>query len=161
MWDIELGLGISAIPTRSSLALFRAVGFTELVNVCGSKSGNVYTGLEMSGLVCTDFSFPDHFSTATEAASISSNFSLAQMSHLCGAVLKTAEFLKLQRKVIVFCHLGIGRSPAVALMALMLAHRCPAEVAARIIYRLRPTAVLNDTVLAFANELTRKLVPET
>ena len=160
MWDIELGLGISPIPTRSSLALFRTLGFTELVNVCGSNSGNVYTEAELSGLVCTDFPFPDRFSTATDAASIFSNLSIADMVHLRGAVSKTAEFLKLQRRVVVFCHLGIGRSPVVALMALMLARRCRAEAAARIIFRLRPMAVINDTIIQFANELNRDLVRE-
>ena len=160
MWDVELGLGISPIPTRSSLSLFRTLGFTELVNVCGTSSKNVYTELEMRGLVCADFPFPDRFTTATSPASIFMSLSAMEMAQLRGAVLKTAEFLRLRRQVMVFCHLGIGRSPAVALMALMLAHHQPVEVAARSILRLRPAAVINDTIMAFANELTHELAHE-
>lgn len=157
MWDTELGLGISPMPTRSSLTLFQTVGFTDLVNVCGTHSANVYSGMEMSGIAFADFLFPDRFSIATNVASISLSLSAAQMAELRGAVLKTAEFLKQQRRVIVFCHLGVGRSPAVALMALMLAHQFSVDDAARIILRLRPNAVMNATVKAFAKELTREL----
>lgn len=153
MWDISIGLGISALPTRSSLALFRTLGFTELVNVSGSETSCIYTASDLTDLAYADFHFADVLSTASEVAAIIEALGPRGMQGIKSAVAHTATCLREQRRVMVFCHLGVGRSPAIATMALMLARQCSAEEAVQVVLRLRPKAMINDTVLAFAKEL--------
>ena len=158
MWDISLGLGISALPTRSSLVLFRTLGFTELVNVSGSDTSSLYTVSDLAGLAYADFHFADVLSTAIEAAAIIEALSPRGMQAIKRAVLHTAACLREQRRVMVFCHLGVGRSPTVSIMALMLARQCSAEEAVQVVMRLRPKAMINDAVLAFAKGLCAEWV---
>ena len=152
MWDISLGLGISALPIRSSLVLFCTLGFTELVNVSGSDTSSIYTTSDLEGLAYADFHFADVLSTASEAAAIVEALGPVGMQGIKRAVLHTAACLRERRKVMVFCHLGVGRSPAVSTMALMLARQCSAEEAVQVVLRLRPKAIINDAVLAFAKK---------
>jgi predicted protein tyrosine phosphatase len=152
MWDISLGLGISALPTRSSLALFRTLGFSELINVSGTVTSSLYTPSDLAGLMHADFSFTDALSSATDAAAIIEALGPEGMREIKNAVEHTAACLRAHRAVMVFCHLGVGRSPVVATMALMLARQCSVEEAARIVTRLRPKAALHEPVLAFAKK---------
>ena len=158
MWDISLGLGISALPTRSSLVLFRTLGFTELINVSGSDTSSLYTASDLAGMVYADFFFADVFSSSNEAATIIEKMSPRGMHEIKSAVVHAAACLREQRRVMVFCHLGVGRSPAVSVMALMLARHCSAEEAVHVVMRLRPNAAISGAVVAFAKKLCAELV---
>lgn len=157
MWDIALGLGISALPTRPSLAVFRTLGFTDLVNVSGASTANLYQAADLAQLSYSDYLFVDAFSGASDVAAIRDLLGPDGVHKLKQAVQQVAGCLQQGRPVMVFCHLGVGRSPTVATMALMLARNCTVEAAARIVARLRPRAALNPAICAFATQIVAEL----
>lgn len=157
MWDIALGLGISALPTRASLTVFRTLGFSQLVNVSGTSMAHLYSERDLSGFNVAEFPFIDAFSTAIHAAAITEVLGPDGLLQVKMAVQHSALQLRLNQRVMVFCHLGVGRSPAVSTMALMLARRWPAEEALRVVLKLRPRAVLNQGLAAFATTLVTDL----
>ncbi len=158
MWDLKHGLGISALPTRSSLRLFKTLGFTDLVNVSGSATENLYLAADLDGLAFSDYPFADVLSTAGAVTEIVEKLGPAGLLEFKKAATQTASCLQQQRRVIVFCHLGVGRSPAVSTIALMLGRGYSLDEAVDVIVKLRPEAVLSDPVVAFVQRMHAELV---
>ncbi len=159
MWDLALGLGVAPMPSRGSLAVLRSLGFTALINVSGSRSAHIYSSADLSGLAAYDYPFPDVLTVGVDAQTALDRLGADGLASIAAAVARLISLMQQHSRVLVFCHLGVGRSPLVAAMALSEVKGMSRACACASIRRLRPTAqfteismVVWDRVLAHLSE---------
>ncbi len=147
MWDAGLGAGLCALPSLRTLAFFHGLGARRAVNVSGASSADLY-GEELSlGLSCSDFRFADVFTRREDADAAWIELGEAGRAQLRAAVDCTAAALASATPVLVFCHLGVGRSPLVLAMALEQARGMARDRAIAAVRAIRAEAAFSPAAL--------------
>ncbi|MCU0754394.1 MAG: hypothetical protein MUE46_04635 [Xanthomonadales bacterium] len=153
MWDASQGAGLSSLPSRRTLACFHGLGVRYGVNVSGASSAEIYGDELPPGLVCHDFRFADVFTRREDAAAAWIELGEAGRTALTAAVRCTAEALAAAVPVLVFCHLGVGRSPLVLAMALEQARGMSRAQAMATVKALRSGAAFSPAALGVWDRL--------
>lgn len=148
MWDASLGAGLSSLPSLRTLAFFHGLGARCVVNVSGAGSAEIYGDDLPTGLVCHDFRFPDVFTRRGDGEAAWAELGVSGRAALAGAIRCTIDALAASVPVLVFCHLGVGRSPLVLAIALERARGLPREQAMAAVKSIRPGAAFSPAALA-------------
>lgn len=146
MLDLALGLAVGPLPSKSGLAALRALGLSDIVNVSGVPSAELWPPEAVLKMRMLDFRFRDAF-TAVDGLEPDPMLP-AEFEAFRAAVAATADVLSAGRPCGVFCHRGVGRSPLVAAAALIRARAMPRDAALQAIMRLRPEARFSAASLA-------------
>lgn len=161
------GLRISGLPTRDSLRLSKVLGTEVLVNCSGSASMDIYGKELLAGLEVHDFRFPDVFTRGECLSRAIDELGAAGIDEIRRATEVVAEALRRGRRTLLFCHLGLGRSPLVGAMALERSGLADATTAMSAIRAIRPGAEFSPVALglwstlrtAWLNPLERRDAP--
>lgn len=151
MIDSALGLAVGPLPSSVGLVALRAIGFNDIVNVCGAPSSAIWPATVTQAMRLHDF----HFRDAFQAVDCLSPASLdpCEFDAFRDAVDTVASALAEGRRCGVFCHLGVSRSPLVAAAALIRARGLPRDEAIGAVRRLRREAVFTPASLAALDRL--------
>jgi len=104
---------ISGLPSIDQLHRFVRKGGTDLLNVSGTGLYSLYGVGVLNRLALYEYRFPDVFS----GDRCTNTLNQLQSQSYCAAVRTLTTLLKYRHSVHVFCHRGIGRSPAVSCAA--------------------------------------------
>lgn len=144
-------LNIGGIPDKHHLRQMALGGWLHLVNISGSSLRDIYGDNAVAAFTLKEYRFSDHFSAHPILNSqpedtpqlFLSEFLPEQQEHFLRAVAFIVQSVKAYRSVSVFCHYGVGRSPAVALAVMRCAWKWPLPIALQIVQQLRPQAHLS------------------
>lgn len=153
MWDAGLGAGISSLPSVRTLAFFHGLGARRVVNVSGASSAELYGTALPGDLLCRDFRFADVFTRREDADAAWAELGTTGQDALAAAVRCTAEALAVATPVLVFCHLGVGRSPLVLAMALERARGMSRAQAMAAVKAIRAGAAFSPAALGVWDRL--------
>lgn len=156
MWDARLGAGLCPLPSRRTLAFFHGLGARRVVNVSGVSSADLYGDTLPADLICRDFRFPDVFTRRSDGEEAWIALGEAGRDALVAAVDCTAMALSGSTPVLLFCHLGVGRSPLVLAMALTRARGMNRDQAIAAVRAIRPEAGFSPAALSIWKRLTEE-----
>jgi hypothetical protein len=153
MWDAGLRAGLGSLPSLRTLAFFHGLGVRRVVNVSGASSVELYGAALPGDLVCRDFRFADVFTGREDADAAWAELGATGQDALAAAVRCTAEALAVATPVLVFCHLGVGRSPLVLAMALEQARGMGRAQAMAAVKAIRTGAAFSPAALGVWDRL--------
>ncbi len=142
-------LRIGGLPSPQELREMGQSGCLTLVNVSGLQLAQMYPAQVLAGFDLHEFAFSDLFSHgapgthgpwADDPGAFVAAFSPEQQEQFRLSVVSLRKQLASYRTVYLFCHYGIGRSPAVALAALRSVWGMPLQKAIDAVRSLRPQA---------------------
>jgi hypothetical protein len=149
-------LSIGALPSTDELRGMAIKGCTHLVNVSGASLVSIHGAQALSPFVLREYLFSDLFSqheiigdfSQGDASLFEAEFSPQQQLNYLASVNTLNQRLRAYQTVALFCHHGVGRSPAVALGAMRCAWGLTAQEAAAVIRQIRPQAHLSALSLS-------------
>lgn len=150
-------VAVSPLPDTQAFLGWQREGFNRWISLCGVGAADLLdhgeTPIDIEGMV---FRLPDPFSASEPwdgreqlgARDFLDHSTPVLRANLLQAVRALARSLEQGERVVVFCHLGLSRSPLVAAAGLMLARRLdPLEAWAAVV---RDNHELRLTRLALA-----------
>lgn len=167
--DVKLRIG--EIPSVAELKRLSDSGVTALVNVSGAALGEIYPNGELVAFSLSEFVFSDVFSDAKPYDAIAGDAISGDLfagrvvpemreGFVCAAQ-RVYECVCEDRPTYVFCHRGVGRSPAVVLAGLALTTRFTMSEAVNIVMHLRASASITSMTLSgayFARQSLRSIL---
>ncbi|PTQ89275.1 hypothetical protein [Agitococcus lubricus] len=162
---------ISSLPTFIELQILFYQGLKELINVSGIDLDKIYPQYNLSYFNEHTFIFSDLFSKAKTIESFAElealnstlfkeHFNIEQQQAFKSAVYKAIELLYLNKSLYIFCHQGVGRSPAVSFAALTLYYQLPMSESLKMIHAMRPQAKITTMTISATYWLKENLSHE-
>lgn len=162
-------LQIGGLPSPKELREMGQQGCLTLVNVSGLQLAQMYPAQVLAGFDLHEFAFSDLFSRSLPGASGATGvaeaaaaqhdepgafvaaFTPEQQEQFRQSVVSLRKQLASYRSIYLFCHYGIGRSPAVALAALRSVWGMPLQQAISTVRSLRPQAHISALSVSASN----------
>ncbi|MBH1969835.1 dual specificity protein phosphatase family protein [Moraxellaceae bacterium AER2_44_116] len=151
-------ISIGGLPTEAEINTLFLRGVRSLVNVSGVKLSDVYPEQRWDCWSLNEYFFSDIFSSALDIAAIedmahqSSFFEeTANPEHrqqFLQSVQALSHILLNHESVHVFCHHGVGRSPAVTLAAICQVWSLSLPEAISLVQKLRPQCRITSMSIA-------------
>lgn len=143
---------IESLPSIQELHGYATQGRLSLVNAAGVSLRDIHPASALSPFELHEFVFSDLFSQraiaedlqAADAHEFLEAFTPNQQTQFRQAVQALTWHLVRFRSCVVFCHHGVGRSPAVALATLHTLWKIPIGEAAALVRTVRPQAHLSS-----------------
>lgn len=145
---------IEGLPSIGQLHAYALQGRLSLVNAAGVSLHDFHPVHSLSPFELHEYIFSDLFSQRAivgnqavihaDPREFTDAFSVQQQDQFRQAAHMLIRQLQRHRSCVVFCHHGVGRSPAVALAALHTLWQIPLPEAARTIRQVRPQAHLSS-----------------
>lgn len=157
--DFEGLISIGSLPTVIELQSLFKQGIQHLVNVSGIKLAELYPEQNLACFNIHEFIFSDLFSkydlinhvnelNQIDKSLFFEKFNPAQQIQFKIAVITTIQLLKEYRSVHVFCHHGVGRSPAVSFAAFHLLLQPSLLETLKVIESIRPQAKITTMTIS-------------
>jgi hypothetical protein len=153
---------ISSLPGPDHLQALERAGFRRLINLSGVDLAEIYGHQALADFQSERFVFADVFSCGNlippiglgneppkmDEAPYLASASKTERQQFLAAILATNRALSEGDPVLVFCDRGIGRSPVVALAALLCRGHHDLMAGLHCIAQLQPRAVVTEMSLS-------------
>lgn len=145
-------INISDLPSRGKLRQLAQDGCLTLVNLSGSSLKEMYGEKVVSAFTLSEYSFSDFFSQREIFGGVEiddpslfiNTFTPEQQENFLMGVQAAVACVRKFNSVSLFCHHGVGRSPAVALSLMLCAWNWSITDAVDAIRQIRPQAHISD-----------------
>lgn len=154
----KVRLRIGGIPTRADLKMLSGAGIQQLINVSGVGLGQIYADDALDTFTLNEFFFSDVFSEGRtlnpaileimSAAAFCEAMSETMRAEFIAAVQVVGDCLCGEKAIYLFCHRGVGRSPAVAVAALVYAMHVAVSDAIAMVMQVRGCAEITEMTLS-------------
>lgn len=145
-------LRIGGLPDKAYLRHLAEDGYLHLINVSGSALRDIHGDQAVAAFTLHEYGFSDQFSLhpmLEGSFDDTPGFFLSQFlpehqGYFLKAVVSGVESLKAHKSVSVFCHHGVGRSPAVALALMRCVWQWSLPISIQAVQKIRPQAHLSQ-----------------
>lgn len=158
-------LRIGGLPGKPDLRELANEGYLHLVNVSGSSLRDIHGERTTAAFTLSEYGFSDHFSAhplldgspQDTPGFFLSQFVPEQQENFLKAVAAGVKSVSTYKSVAIFCHHGVGRSPAVALALMRCAWKWPLPVALQAVQQIRPQAHLSHLSVSASSWVLNRL----
>lgn len=158
---------MGGLPSKDELRHMAINGCANLVNVSGASLASIHGVQAVSPFTLHEYLFSDLFSrheiitdfSRDDTALFYREFPADQQQSYLQSVNAVSLHLRTHQTVALFCHHGVGRSPAVALAAMRCVWGWTANEAAQAVRQIRPQAHLSALSLSASSAACVALNP--
>lgn len=158
-------LKIGGLPDKAHLRDLAGDGCLHLINVSGTTLGDIHGAQAVAAFTLSEYGFSDHFSSHSMVDEhfddtpgfFLSQFVPEQQENFLKAVAFGVKSITAHKSVSIFCHYGVGRSPAVALALMRCVWHWPLPTALQAVRQIRPQAHLSHLSVSASSWVLNRL----